>query len=389
VTLSILRMAAATAGLLCLSLSCAYALLAVVALAWRKRERPHPPQPQGPAVTVLKPLCGAEPGLYGNLRSFCLQDYANFQIVFGVRDSADPALAVVERLAAEFPHLPIDVVVNAQQHGTNRKVSNLINMFECARHDVLVISDSDALVGPDYLATVTAPLQDETTGLVTCLYYSVPARTRWSRLGAMYVNEWYMPSVLLGRLFGNQEFASGQTLCLRRETLTEVGGLSSIAHHLADDYQLGALVRELGKKIVLSSYVTTARQYDPSLGDLIQHETRWMRTIRALRPRSFKFLAITFSLPLAVLGCALSAAQPFCFAAGLVLLLICVNARLMLHRLSQRPGDARRRSGLWLLPLRDSLICWVWCRAFLTSRVMWRGAEFEVDVDGVMRSGQL
>jgi hypothetical protein len=114
-----------------------------------------------------------------------------------------------------------------------------------------------------------------------------------------------------------------------------------------------------------------------------------MRTIRALRPGSFKFLAITFSLPLAVLGFALSAAQPSCFAAALVLLLICVNARLILHRLSQRPGDARRRSVVWLLPWRDWLICWVWCRAFLTSRVTWRGAEFEVDVHGVMRGSQL
>jgi ceramide glucosyltransferase len=382
-------MTAAITGLLCLSLSCAYALLAVVALAWRKRERPHPPQPQGPPVTVLKPLCGAEPGLYANLRSFCLQDYARHQIVFGVRDSADPALGVVERLAAEFPHLSIDIVVNAQQHGANRKVSNLINMVECARHDVLVISDSDAFVGPDYLSTVTAPLQDETTGLVTSLYHSVPAATRWSRLGAMYVNEWYIPSVLLARLLGNQEFASGQTLCLRRETLRAVGGLRSIAHHLADDYQLGALVRELGKQIVLSSYVTTARQYDPSLGELIRHETRWMRTIRALRPRSFPFLFMTFSLPLAVVGLALSAAQATCFAVGLVLLLICVNARVVLHRLSQRPGDARGPGGLWLLPLRDSLICWVWCRAFLTSRVTWRGAEFEVDAHGMMRGGQL
>src|SRR5260370_5446249 len=198
-----------------------------------------------------------------------------------------------------------------------------------------------------------------------------------------------MPSVLLGRLLGNQEFASGQTLALRRETLTALGGLPSIAHHLADDYQLGALVRKLGKKIVLSSYVTTARQYDPSLGALIQHETRWMRTIRALRPRSFPFLAITFSLPLAVLGFAFSAAEASCLPAGLVLLLICVSARVILHRLSQRPGDARGPGSLWLLPLRDSLICWVWCRAFLTSRVTWRGAEFEVAVHGVMRSRQL
>ena len=336
---------------------------------------------------MLKPLCGAEPGLYDNLRSFCLQDYANFQIVFGMRDSSDPALAVVERLIAEFPHLAIDVVVNAQQHGCNRKVSNLINMMECAQHDVLVIADSDAFVGPDYLATVTAPLQNESTGLVTCLYHSVPAQTHWSRLGAMYVNEWYIPSVLLGRLFGHREFASGQTLCLRRETLAAIGGLRSIANHLADDYQLGALVRALGKRIVLSSYVPTAEQYDPSLDALIRHETRWMRTIRILRPGSFRFLFVTFSVPLAVVGFALSAAQPASSGVGLVLLFLSINARLLLHRLAKRAGDQSGRADLWLLPVRDLLVCWVWFRAFRTSRIIWRGAEFEVDVHGVMRSG--
>ncbi len=387
--MTFLRVLVAGLGLICLSMACLYALLTVIAMIRRRFEPRHAPRPEGPAVTVLKPLCGAEPGLYDNLRSFCIQDYSQFQIVFGVRDSADPALTVVERLTAEFPHLPIDVVVNAQQHGSNRKVSNLINMLELARHDVLVIADSDALVGPDYLATVTAPLQDETTGLVTCLYHSVPAANLWSRIGAMYVNEWYMPSVLLGRMLGNREFASGQTLCLTRQTLDAIGGLRPIANHLADDYQLGASVRELGKQIVLSTYVTTAEQYDPSLEELIRHETRWMRTIRVLRPGSFPFLSVSFSLPLALTGLALSAAVPAAFEAGLVLLLLCIYARLLMHRLAKLANGPAGRSSLWFLPVRDLLLFWVWCRAFLTSRVSWRGTEFEVDVHGVMRGGQL
>ncbi len=387
--MTFLRALAAATGLICLSVACLYAVLAAIAMIRRRFEPRHPPRADGPAVTVLKPLCGAEPGLYANLRSFCVQDYSQFQIVFGVRDSADPALAVVEQLVAEFPELPIDVVVNAQQHGSNRKVSNLINMLEYARHDVLVIADSDALVGPDYLATVTAPLQDETTGLVTCLYHSVPAANLWSRIGAMYVNEWYMPSVLLGRMFGNREFASGQTLCLRRETLAAIGGLRPIANHLADDYQLGASIRKLDKQIVLSTYVTTAEQYDPSLEELIRHETRWMRTIRVLRPGSFPFLLVSFSLPLALAGFALSAARPAAAGTGIVLLLLCVSARILLHRLAKLTNGPAGRSSLWFLPLRDLLLFWVWCRAFLTSRVTWRGTEFEVDVHGVMRGGQL
>jgi len=386
---SLIHVLVGATGLVCLSLACLYAVLAVLAMIRRRFEPRHEPCREGPPVTLLKPLCGAEPGLYANLRSFCVQDYSSFQIVFGVRDSADPALAVVEELVAEFPDVPIDIVVNAQQHGSNRKVSNLINMMELARHDVLVIADSDALVGPDYLATVTAPLQDESTGLVTCLYHSVPAANWWSRVGAMYVNEWYMPSVLLGRMFGNREFASGQTLCLRRETLTAIGGLRPIANHLADDYQLGASVRELGKQIVLSTYVTTAEQYDPSLEELIRHETRWMRTIRVLRPGSFPFLSVSFSMPLALIGFALAATQAFALDAGVVLLLLCANARFLLHRLSKTTHGPSGRSSILLLPLRDMLLFWVWCRAFLTSRVTWRGMEFEVDVHGVMRGGQL
>jgi ceramide glucosyltransferase len=387
--MSIIHALAGPTGLICLSISGAYAVLAVVAMAWRRFAPAHEPVWDGPPVTLLKPLCGAEPGLYANLRSFCMQSYANYQIVLGVRDSADPALAVVARLIAEFPNLRIDVVVNAQQHGSNRKVSNLINMLEFARHDVLVITDSDAFVGPDYLATVTSPLRDEKTGLVTCVYHSAPAQTRWSRLGAMYVNEWYMPSVLLAHLFGHRGFASGQTLCLTRQTLAEAGGLRSIANHLADDYQLGAAIRALGKQIVLSSYVTTSEQYDPSCGDLVRHETRWMRTIRVLRPGSFPFLFVTFTLPLALVGFALTLANPAFRQAGLALLAVCIGARVILHWLARVASDGIWRSRLWLVPFRDLLVFWVWCRALRTSRVTWRGAEFEVDVHGVMRSGQI
>src|ERR1700733_9420428 len=161
-------------GFAALVLSASYAVVALVAvLVWQLRKAATIPQ-QLPPVTVLKPLCGAEPGLYEHLRSFCQQDHPEFQIVFGVRDRADPALEVVERLVAEFPSLPIDIVVNPKQHGSNCKVSNLINMMARARHDVLALADSDTFVGRDYLSTVTAPLQDQNVGLVTCIYRGVP-----------------------------------------------------------------------------------------------------------------------------------------------------------------------------------------------------------------------
>jgi ceramide glucosyltransferase len=375
-------------GLIGLAVAAGYALLALAAvLIWRSRQGSRP-SVRLPPVTVLKPLCGAEPGLYENLRSFCQQEYPEFQIVFGVRDRDDPALAVVARLVAEFPSLSIDVVVDPRQHGSNRKVSSLINMLGHAHHDVLVMADSDACVGSDYLTAVTTPLLDRKVGLVTCIYHGEPTPRIWSRLGAMYVNEWYMPSVLLARLFGHEGYASGQTLCVRRETLQGIGGLRAIADHLADDYRLGELVRGLGLRIVLSPYVLKAEHHEPTLDLLLLHEVRWMRTLRVLRPRSFCLIFFGFSLPLAVLGLSLCAAGAGSVPSRLswTLFEVTMLARVVLHLAHRLRGERPLLADFWLLPARDLLLCWVWWRTFSTSRITWRGGEFDVDAQGIMRS---
>jgi ceramide glucosyltransferase len=375
----------AIVGFACLAAAAGYAVLALVAvLIWDRRRAPSELL-RLPAVTVLKPLCGAEPGLYANLRSFCEQDYPQHQIVFGVRDPADPALAVVERLVTDFPLLPIDVVVNPQVHGSNFKVSNLINMIARARHDVLAIADSDACVGADYLRLVTAPLLDPKVGLVTSVYRDVPTKSIWSHLGAMYINEWYMPSVLLAWLFGYHGYVSGQTMCLRRETLQAIGGLQAIANYLADDHRLGEMVSSLGLRIALSPYVVRAEHHEPSWDSLARHELRWMRTIRVLRPRSYCFLFLSFSLPLAILGILLSVAQSPASMAAWALFLTTLLARLVLHFVPWLRGDRPLLADLWLVPVQDLMMVWVWVRAFFTSRVSWRGSEFDIGADGVMR----
>ena len=372
-------------GVVTLALAAAYTLLALVAvLVWGRRKAVAAALGL-PPVTVLKPLCGAEPGLYENLRTFCLQEYPQFQIVFGISEDTDPALAVVTRLVHEFPALAIDVVVNPQQHGHNRKISSLINMLEHANHDMLVMADSDAFVRPDYLTSVTAPLLDRKVGLVTCLYHGEPTRPVWSRLGAMYINEWYMPSVLLAWLFGHQNYVSGQTLCMRRDTLQAIGGLRGIADHLADDYELGQQVRRLGLRIVLSTYMLKAEHHEPTLQSLVRHELRWMRTLCVLKPRSFRFIFFTFSLPLALLGLLLVVPESYFTTVALPLFQVTVVARLALH-LEHRIRNGRPLlADLWLLPARDLLICWVWCRTFFTSRFTWRGSDFHVGADGIMR----
>jgi len=372
-------------GFVCLGLAAGYSLVTVVAvLAWRMQRRPGKARSM-PPITVLKPLCGAEPGLLEHLRSFCRQDYPEFQIVFGVRDAGDPACAVVKRLAAEFPSVPIELVINPQLHGTNLKISNLINMLPYARHDMLAMADSDAFVGSDYLATVTAPLLDQEVGLVTCIYRGTATGGIWSRLGAMYINEWYVPSVLLAWLFGYEGYVSGQTVCLRRDTLDALGGLRVMTNHLADDHRLGELVRGLGLRIVLSPYVVDGEHHEPTVASLTRHELRWMRTIHVLRPRSFRLIFITFSFPLAVLGLIAALSESPFSAAAWVLFGISLLARLVLHFVHRLRDDRALVSDLWLLPVRDVLICWVWCRSFFTSHVTWRGNEFDVGSDGVMR----
>jgi ceramide glucosyltransferase len=372
-------------GFVCLGLAAGYAVVTVVAvLVWRMQRRPSKARSM-PPITVLKPLCGVEPGLHEHLRSFCRQDYPEFQIVFGVRDAADPACAVVKRLSAEFPSVPIELVVNPQLHGSNLKISNLINMLPYARHDVLAMADSDAFVGSDYLATVTAPLLDKDVGLVTCIYRGTPTKGIWSRLGAMYINEWYVPSVLLAWLFGYQGYVSGQTVCLRRDTLNALGGLRALANHLADDHRLGELVRGLGLRIVLSPYVVDGEHHEPTFDSLTRHELRWMRTIHVLRPRSFRLIFISFGLPLAVLGLITALSESSLSTAAWVLFGITLLARLVLHFVHRLHDDRALISDLWLLPARDVLICWVWCRSFFTSHVTWRGSEFDVGSDGVMR----
>jgi ceramide glucosyltransferase len=373
-------------GFMGLCLAAAYAVLALVArVAWAMHGAAKT-QGTRPPVTILKPLCGVEPGLYEHLSSFCRQDYPEFQIVFGLRDPTDPACAVVQRLKAEFPLMHIDIVVNPQQHGSNRKTSNLINMFARARHDILAMADSDVFVGPDYLHTVTAPLMDPNVGLVTCIYQDIPTERIWSRLGAMYVNEWYVPLVLLGWLFGHRGYASGQTLCLRRDTLQAVGGLQAISNHLAEDYRLGELVRGLGQRIVLSPYVVKGQHHEQSLDSLTRHELRWMCTLRALQPRSFRLIFLTFTLPLALFGVIMTGAGSSLPIAAWTLCATTVAARLVLHFVQRVGGDRPLFRDFWLLPIRDLLVSWAWCQSFLTSQITWRGVKFDVGVDGVLRN---
>jgi ceramide glucosyltransferase len=357
------------------ALAMAYAVTAWLAV----RSRRHSPRP-GPAtlppVTVLKPLCGAEPDLYDCLRSFCDQAYPSFQIVCGVRDADDDAVTVVLRLQREFPGLDLQIAINPAHHGSSGKVSNLINMMPFARHDNLVVADSDVRVAPDYLANVVPPLLDPAVGIVTCPYRGCPQGGPWSALGSAFINDWFMPSVYVAALLGSRAFAFGATIAMRREVLARIGGFMAIADQLADDYRLGELTRRMGLRTVLSEVVVETLVDERSLGDLVRHELRWLRTIRAVRPLGYALSFVTFGLATVALGCLVAAGA----GAAPALLAITALARLMLHF---RVRDARSAvQQLWVLPLTDLLGFALWCWGFVSRRVQWRHARYRIARDG-------
>jgi ceramide glucosyltransferase len=348
--------------------------------AWRAvRRQIRPPRvamSDAPPVTVLKPLCGAEPATYECLRSFCEQDYSRFQIVFGVSDPHDPAIAVVRRLQREFPSRDLDIAIDGRQHGSSPKVSNLINMMALARHDYLVIADSDVRVTRGYLAKVVAPLLDPRVGIVTCSYRGWPRAGLWSLLGCLFINEWFTPSVRVAAMAGSRSFAFGATIAIRRHVLASIGGFMAIANQLADDYRLGELTRRMGLRTVLSEVVVETCVDERNLGELLRHELRWLRTIRAVQPVGHALSFITFGVPVAALGSLLAAgALP-----ALTMLGITAAARLMLHSTVRKPGSAL--SHLLILPLRDMLSFALWGWSFATSRVRWRDEHFQVTSDG-------
>jgi ceramide glucosyltransferase len=367
-------------GLALTALAGLYAIVVSVAIRRARKAVALLPQ-QLPAVTILKALCGAEPGLYEQLRSFCTQRYPQVQIIFGVRDADDPSLEVVRRLRAEFPSLDIELVVDGTLHGSNRKISNLLNMLPRVRHELLVMADSDILVPEDYLRGIVPPLLDARVGLVTCPYRGRARSGIPALLGAMFINEWFMPAVRVAALFGSQSFVSGATIALRRETLAAIGGLGALADQLADDYRLGELVRGRGLRVVLADLRVYTAVEESSLRALWDHELRWMRTIQSVQPLGYTFSLPTLGLAPAVIGAALAGFTTFAMAG----LAITAAGRLVLHCYDRSAGAGRWWASLALLPLRDLLLLLLWCWSFCSREVSWREHRYGIAQDGSLR----
>jgi ceramide glucosyltransferase len=326
---------------------------------------------------LLKPLHFDEPRLKQNLQSFCRQDYAGpVQIVFGVQDPLDPAIRVVEQLKRENPALDIELVIDTRIYGTNRKVSNLINLVARAKYDVLVLSDSDIEAGPVYLSAVAASLEDG--GAVTCLYTGTALDNIWSRLVAMGINYQFIPNVLFGTSAGLAAPCFGSTIALRKELLRKIGGMEAFSNLLADDYEIGRAVREHGLPTRLAPVVVAHTCNETSGAEMFAHELRWARTIRLLNSKGHFGSLVTHALPLALIGLALDPA-----ILGVAALATALVARAAVKwRMDKVLGASA--GPLWLLPLRDLISFAIFLGSLFGGNIRWRGSRFLVAPDGVL-----
>ncbi len=356
---------------------CGYYVLTLWS-AFRFLRRKPLPADHTPPVSILKPLRGVDPDLYESLRSHCHLDYPEYEIIFGVWDPQDPVLESVHRLMAEFPQIKMELVICPQHLGTNRKVSNLIQMLPRARYGHLLINDSDIRVAPDYLRRVMAHFADPKMGMVTALYRPVPHDSLSAKLEALGISTEFMGGVLTAReVEGGVHFALGSTLCFSRQALADIGGLEPLLDYLADDFELGARIAAAGYKVEICDSVVENFVPPYAFGDFLIHQLRWGRSTRDSRPAGYTGLLLTFGFPWGLLALILGRGIWWSweiFALATVLrfaLAVVVGWNVLRDRYALRD--------LWLLPLREIIAVIVWVGSYTGRTVHWRGEDFRLE----------
>ena len=353
----------------------AYYLIALVAALARLRSREIIAR-SAPPVSILKPVRGRDPRFYEAIRSHAAQDYPQYEILFGIKDTADPAVAGIRRLQAEFPELDIRLVFTTRE-APNGKVAVLAELAQHARFPILLVSDSDIHVEPDYLRRVVAPLEDPQTGVVTCLYRargeSWPGR--WEALG---IATEFAPSVLVAPLVGVAGFALGSTMVFRAAQLVEMGGFATLENYLADDYQLGSHIARLGYRVVLSKVAVETNLSGSTWRDVWRHQLRWSRTIRVSRTAGYYgYLATQAAFWSLVAGLAGS------WWVALAVMGVRVATGLVVGRVLL--GDRQVSRYWYLIPFRDLWGFAIWLAGLSGDTVEWRGQMLRLSADGKIK----
>jgi ceramide glucosyltransferase len=355
----------------------AYYIAATIA-AWRffRRERKHKLRNYTPPVSLLKPVRGVDFASYENYSSFCRQDYPEYEILFAVNDAADPAVPLIHRLIAEFPDHRIRLLVGAEDLGANRKVNKLARLSTEAQHEILVLTDGDVRVSPNYLREVVAPFVEESTGAVTSFYRAIAERNLGAELEAIGASSDFFAGVLMAEWTEGINFALGASIVTTKRWLSKIGGFESIAGMLADDYELGLRVSQAGGRVLLSRETVWTMYPAQSARNFWNHQIRWARTVRLCRPLSYFGLIFTLGLPWTVLA-ALVAPTKWISAAYLLAYLVLRHVMAWTVGV-WGVGDDVLRHKLWLVPMRDALYSAVWVASFASNRITWGGREFSM-----------
>lgn len=375
--MSPLSIFAAICGLLALAGAAYYVLSAWAGLQFLREKGGFATLDYHPPVSVLKSLKGVDPHMYAAFASHCTLDYPQYELLFGVQDPAEPALALVEELKQEFPARALRVIQCPESLGLNGKVSNLAQMLPQARYEHVIINDSDIVVPQDYLRRVMAPLSDPRVGMVTSLYRGRAEKTLGSKLEALGISTDFAGGVLLARAMeGGIRFGLGATLATTKTVLQRIGGLTQLASYLGDDYELGARTSAAGLKVVLSDIVLETTLPDYTMADFWHHQMRWFRNVKDRRPAQYFGLIVTFGLAWSVLAALAEPSSWWTWAIlGITALARTTSALIVGEKVL---GDLQVSRDPWLIPLRDFAALAVWFASYLGNTVVWRGTRFKL-----------
>lgn len=361
--------------------ACGYLAFALVCLCrWRRAELAT--VSSLPPITLFKPVRGANPHLRANLESFFQQDYPDYQILFGVADDQDPAIPVIEDLMATYANHDCALVVGWVDEVSNPKVATLLPMEDRAKHDLWVITDSDIHVPSDFLRHMAVALAPDGVGAATCLYTAHGTGGTALRLGAMAINEWFLPSALVAKALGPLTFCFGAAMAVKRPALRDIGGLQALANNLADDFMLGHLVHQAGYDVALAGIMVETEVAENNLQAMMYREIRWGRTIRSVQPAGYMGSILTYAIPLSLLGVLATAGH----LVGLVLLGISLTLRLAIHGAVRHFLNVQDPISPGLVPVRDVMGFFVWLASYTRRTVDWRGTRYRVERGGQMTS---
>ncbi len=333
-----------------------------------------------PPVSILKPVRGVDAEAYENFASYCRLDYPEYEMVFAVADADDPVIPVIEKLQRDFPERTIRLVTGVAHLGVNNKVNNLCRLVREAKHELVVMTDSDVRVESDYLREVVAPFANPAVGAVTAFYRGIAGGNFAADLDELGMCADSAPSALVARkLEGKMQFAFGWTMATTKKVLSEIGGLEAIVNYHSDDFELGNRISRRGYRVELMRKPVWMVFPKETMSEFLKHELRWSIGLRNVRPAGYIGIVFTHGLPWAVFAAAVAGTAGWTgIATAYLLAYLVLRFGVAWTTGVWGLGDAAIGKKLWLVPLRDAISFAVWVTGFFTDKIVWRGIVYRV-----------